>query len=84
MNRYSSLGYTKLIKLILLGDAAVGKTSVTHRLMNKEFSDPKQRAAVCYSKWKKAEGTIEITMVDSENQNELPIKSVINKKDSKT
>ena len=38
MNRYSSLGYTKLIKLILLGDAAVGKTSVTHRLMNKEFN----------------------------------------------
>lgn len=32
--------------------------------MNKEFSDPKQRAAICYSKWKKSKGTIEITMVN--------------------
>ena len=30
-------GYTKLIKIILLGDNAVGKTSITHRLMNKGF-----------------------------------------------
>ena len=31
-------GYDKLIKLILLGDCAVGKTTVTHRLMNKAFT----------------------------------------------
>ena len=36
--------------------------------MNKEFSDPKQRAAVCYSKWKKAKGTIEITMVEKKDE----------------
>jgi len=31
--------------------------------MRKEFPDQKQRAAVCYSKWKKAKGTIEIDFV---------------------
>ena len=38
---------------------------MSDEVMNKEFSDPKQRAAICYSKWKKSKGTIEITMIDS-------------------
>ena len=33
-------------------------------VMNKEFSDPKQRAAVCHSKWKKSEGEMEIDFFD--------------------
>ena len=32
--------------------------------MRKEFPDQKQRAAVCYSKWKRAKGTIEVDFVD--------------------
>ena len=32
--------------------------------MNKEFSDEKQRAAVCYNKWRKAKGTIEIDLFE--------------------
>ena len=41
---------------------------MSDKVMNKEFSDPKQRAAVCYSKWKKAKGTIEITMVEKKDE----------------
>lgn len=33
-------------------------------VMRKEFADPKQRAAVCHSKWKKAKGEIEIDFFD--------------------
>jgi hypothetical protein len=33
-------------------------------VMKKEFSDPKQRAAVCHSKWKKSKGTIELDFTD--------------------
>ena len=36
---------------------------MSDKVMNKEFSDSKQRAAVCYNKWQKSKGTIEITMV---------------------
>ena len=41
---------------------------MSDKVMNKEFSDSKQRAAVCYSKWKKAKGTIEITMVEKKDE----------------
>ena len=32
--------------------------------MRKEFPDQKQRAAVCYSKWKRAKGAVEIDFID--------------------
>ena len=33
-------------------------------VMSKEFSDPEQRAAVCYSKWRKSKGTTEIDLFE--------------------
>lgn len=38
--------------------------------MIKEFSDTKQRAAVCYSQWKKSKGTIEIDFSQEIKQSE--------------
>ncbi len=32
--------------------------------MNKEFPDSKQRAAVCYNKWRKSMGVIEIDLTE--------------------
>ena len=40
--------------------------------MKKEFPDQKQRAAVCYSKWRKAKGTIEIDFTEQIELNKCP------------
>ena len=39
--------------------------------MNSEFPNEKQRAAVCYTKWKKAKGTLELDINNQENLKEL-------------
>ena len=47
------------LKLILAGDAAVGKTSIVHRVMGKGFSDtPPTMGVECYSKSFKNESNI--------------------------
>ena len=38
--------------------------------MNSEFPEQKQRAAVCYNKWKKSKGTIEIDLTDQQSKEE--------------
>ena len=47
--------------------------------MKKEFSDKKQRAAVCYNKWRKSKGTIEIDLL--EEAKHYPGKGVKRRKD---
>jgi len=37
-------------------------------VMKKEFPDPKQRGAVCHSKWEKAKGTIEVDFTEQIKQ----------------
>ncbi|MAH48547.1 hypothetical protein CMI37_22160 [Candidatus Pacearchaeota archaeon] len=48
-------------------------------VMNKEFSDPEQRAAVCYDKWRKSKGTTEIDLF--EEAKSYPGKNVKRRKD---
>ena len=33
-------------------------------VVRKEFSDKEQRAAVCYNKWRKSKGTIEVDLLE--------------------
>ena len=40
---------------------------MSDNIMNKEFPDGKQRAAICDNKWQRSKGEIEITMVESKN-----------------
>ncbi len=44
-------------------DSFISKCMGDHA-MNEEFPDRKQRAAVCYSKWKKAKGGFEIDFTE--------------------
>ena len=45
--------------------------------MKKEFSDPKQRAAICHSKWRKSQGEIEIKL--SPKSIDAIMRSILNK-----
>jgi len=40
--------------------------------MKKEYPDEKQRAAVCYSRWKKSKGVLEIDLINQAEEGICP------------